>query len=375
MPSVREALLFIGMISGTSRDGVDTALVSFEGGMPRLRETQCLPYPPALADSLQVMIGAGRKPTANELEKVDDCLGDFFSHAVQALLEEGDIESSAVTAIGSHGQTVWHNPAGANPESIQLGNPQRITDNTGIVTVGDFRRADIKAGGQGAPLAPLLHRAVFKRESGTRVVLNLGGIANISILNSNGSVSGFDTGPANCLLDAWIREQRGELYDKKGAWSEGGAINKHLLLNLLMDPWFKQPPPKSTGVEHFNLQWLKKQERVNSIDPRDVQATLAQLTASTVASAIVPSNPADILVCGGGVHNTDLLCRIQGLLPGIPVLSTAAHGLDPDWVEAVLFAWLARERLAGNAQDTRKITGARQKVLLGEIYGLVERIK
>ena len=367
--------MFIGMISGTSRDGVDTALVSFEGGMPQLRDTQCLPYPPDLADSLQVMIGAGRKPTANELEKVDDCLGDFFSHAVQALLKKVGIESSAVTAIGSHGQTVWHNPAGANPESIQLGNPQRITDNTGIVTVGDFRRADIKAGGQGAPLAPLLHRAVFKRESGTRVVLNLGGIANISILNSNGSVSGFDTGPANCLLDAWIREQRGELYDKKGAWSAGGAINKHLLLNLLMDPWFQQPPPKSTGVEHFNLQWLKKQEPVNSIDPRDVQATLAQLTASTVASAIVRSNPADILVCGGGVHNTDLLCRIQDLLPGLPIRTTAEHGLDPDWVEAVLFAWLARERLAGNAQDTRKITGARHRVLLGQICEPVERIK
>ncbi|MFB3077089.1 MAG: anhydro-N-acetylmuramic acid kinase, partial [Lysobacterales bacterium] len=264
---------------------------------------------------------------------------------------------------------------GSKPESIQLGNPKQIAGHTGIVTIGDFRRADIQAGGQGAPLAPLLHYALFKPASGTRIVLNLGGIANISILNSNGSVSGFDTGPANCLLDAWIREQRGELYDKKGAWSAGGAINKHLLLNLLMDPWFKQPPPKSTGVEHFNLQWLKKQEPVNSIDPRDVQATLAQLTASTVASAIVPSNPADILVCGGGTHNIDLLCRIQDLLPGILILTTADHGLDPDWVEAVLFAWLARERLAGNAQDTRKITGARQKVLLGQICGPVERIK
>jgi anhydro-N-acetylmuramic acid kinase len=348
------------MISGTSRDGVDTVLVSFEDKRPEILYSMCVPYPPDLADSLKNMIENGQRPAANELEKLDDRLADFFSQAVQALLGKAEIKSSAVTAIGSHGQTVWHDPAGTNPESIQLGNPQRITGNTGIVTIGDFRRADIEAGGQGAPLAPLLHRALFKPESGTRIVLNLGGIANISILNSNGSVSGFDTGPANCLLDAWIREQRGESYDKEGAWSAGGTVNKLLLLNLLMDPWFKKPPPKSTGVEHFNLQWLKQQELVNTIDPRDVQATLAQLTVSTIASAAAPFNPADILVCGGGVHNTDLVRRLQDLLPGIPILSTANQGLDPDWVEAVLIAWLARERLAGNAQDTRKITGARQ---------------
>jgi len=361
--------LFIGMISGTSRDGVDTALVSLEDDQPRLLDSLCLPYPPDLADSLKDMIEAGQRPAANELQKTDDRLGDFFSQAVQALLERAGIESSAVTAIGSHGQTIWHDPGGTNPESIQLGNPQRIAGNTGILTIGDFRRADIEAGGQGAPLAPLLHRALFKPESGTRVILNLGGIANISILNSGGSVSGFDTGPANCLLDGWIREQRGEPYDRDGAWSASGAVNKILLGKLLMDPWFRKPPPKSTGVEHFNLQWLKQQVLVNSIDPRDVQATLAQLTASTVASAIAPSSPSDILVCGGGVHNTDLLCRLQDLLPGIPVLSTAKKGLHADWVEAVLFAWLARERLAGNAQDTRKITGAKQPVLLGQIYG------
>ncbi len=363
MPNVSD--LYIGMISGTSRDGVDTALVSLEGSVPRLGETLCLPYPPDLADSLKDMIEAGQRPAANELEKMDNRLGDFFNQAVQASLEKSGIESSAVTAIGSHGQTVWHNPGGTSPESIQLGSPQRIAGNTGIVTIGDFRRADIEAGGQGAPLAPLLHRALFKPDNGTRIVLNLGGIANISVLNSNGSVSGFDTGPANCLLDGWIREQRRELYDKEGAWSAGGTIDKLLLLNLLMDPWFKKPPPKSTGVEYFNLQWLKKQEHLNSIDPRNVQATLAQLTASTVVSAIAPFKPEDILVCGGGVHNSDLIRRLQDLLPGIPVLSTATQGLDPDWVEAVLFAWLARERLSDRPQDTQKITGARHPVLLG----------
>lgn len=356
------------MISGTSRDGVDTALVRFEGDKPHLLKTLCLGYPDDLAESLKVMIESGRKPADHELERVNDRLGDFFGQAALSLLEKADIKPSAFTAIGSHGQTVWHSPGGNNPESIQLGDPQRIAGKTGIVTIGDFRRADIEAGGQGAPLAPLLHRALFRPENGTRIVLNLGGIANISILNSDGSVSGFDTGPANCLLDGWIREHRGEFYDRDGAWSAGGEVKEQLLLNLLMDPWFRKPPPKSTGVEHFNLRWLLKQKLVNSTDPRDVQATLAQLTASTVASAILPSNPIDILVCGGGVHNMDLLSRLQKFLPGIPVRSTSSLGLDPDWVEAALFAWLARERLNGKAQDTRAITGSRQPILLGQIY-------
>ena len=308
------------------------------------------------------------RPAGNRLLQLDRQLAQFFASAALRVLAQAGIEKRTVTAIGSHGQTVWHHPAGPEPESIQLGNPQQIASDTGIVTIGDFRRADIEAGGQGAPLAPLLHRALFNPKSGTRIVLNLGGIANISILHSNGSVSGFDTGPANCLLDAWIQEQQGEFYDTEGAWSAGGDVNDLLLLNLLMDPWFKKPPPKSTGVEHFNLRWLQKQELVNSIDPRDVQATLAQLTASSVASAIIPFNAADILVCGGGVHNNDLIHRLQDLLPESLVITTAEHGLDPDCVEAVLFAWLARERLAGKTQDTRKITGARHPVLLGRIY-------
>lgn len=360
--------LYIGMISGTSRDGVDTVLVSFEHDKPHILSSLCLTYPHDLATALNRMISPGNRPSDSRLEHLDQQLAEFFSSAALRVLEQAGIKKKAITAIGSHGQTVWHHPRGPAPESIQLGNPGQIASNTGIVTVGDFRRADIEAGGQGAPLAPLLHRALFEPESGTRVVLNLGGIANISILKPNGSVSGYDTGPANCLLDGWIREQRGESYDKAGAWSASGAANERLLRDLLTDPWFKQPPPKSTGVEHFNLSWLKKQKLINSINPCDVQATLAQLTASTVAAAIIPTGPADVLVCGGGAHNHDLLRRLQGLLPGIAVLSTATQGLDPDWVEAVLFAWLARERLASKAQDTGKITGARQPVMLGRIH-------
>ena len=365
---MKDSCQYIGMLSGTSRDGVDAVLVEFGDHQPRLHESICLPYPPELAFLLKAMIEAGQRPAKQELEKVDGLLATFFSHTVQALLTKAGIEASSVVAIGSHGQTVWHDPNGAHPETLQLGNPQVIAQNTGMTTVGDFRSRDVRAGGQGAPLAPLLHRALFQPEKGRRVVLNLGGIANISVVSSDGTVMGFDTGPANCLLDAWIQDQLGKSYDRAGAWSGGGAVNKLLLLDLMMDPYFKKSPPKSTGVEYFNLKWLQSREMVNAIDPRDVQATLAQFTASTVASSVGSCNPADVLVCGGGAHNKDLLTRLKNLLPECTVESTASHGLDPDSIEAVLFAWLARERIAGRSQDTGSITGAREPVLLGEIY-------
>ena len=360
--------LYLGMLSGTSRDGVDAVLVSFAGDLPQLHATLCLPYPPDLAVLLKDMVDSGQRPASRDLKKVDDCLATFFSEAAQTLLEKAGIDAISVSAIGSHGQTVWHDPSGPEPETIQLGNPGQIARATGIVTVGDFRRADMEAGGQGAPLAPLLHRALFRPAQGTRVVLNLGGIANISVVSSDGSVSGFDTGPANCLLDAWIQKQRGEPFDRDGAWSAAGKVDSLLLLELMNDPYFKKPPPKSTGLEYFNLGWLEGRERMNSIEPHDMQATLAQLTASTVASAIAQYNPADVLVCGGGAHNQDLLGRLRILLPECTVESTIEHGLNPDCVEAVLFAWLARERIAGRPQDTGDITGASRAVLLGEVF-------
>jgi len=360
--------LYIGMLSGTSRDGVDAVLVSFDGDLPRLHEKLCIPYPIDIAVLLKGMIDTGQRPTSRDLVRADDRLAAFFSDAAQILMKKAGIEASSVAAIGSHGQTVWHDPTGPEPETIQLGNPGQIAHTAGIVTVGDFRRADMEAGGQGAPLAPLLHRALFQPEQDTRVVLNLGGIANISIVSSDGSVSGFDTGPANCLLDAWIQKHRGEPFDRDGAWSAGGAVDSLLLLDLMKDPYFKKLPQKSTGVEYFNLGWLESRERMNSIEPHDVQATLAQLTASTVASAVAQYMPVDILVCGGGVHNEDLLGRLRTLLPECPVTSTTSHGLHPDCVEAVLFAWLARERIAGRLQETGGITGAHKPVLLGEIF-------
>jgi anhydro-N-acetylmuramic acid kinase len=362
------APLYVGLISGTSRDGADAALLRLPAGTPELVATLCLPYPDDLAAALEGMLRAGRRPAATELRGLDPRLAAHFADAAERLLAEAGIPASAVSAIGSHGQTVWHAPEGPQPESIQLGDPARIAKLTGVTTVGDFRRADLEAGGQGAPLAPLLHRALFRPERGRRVVLNLGGIANVSVLDADGGVSGCDTGPANCLLDLWIRGQRGRPFDRDGAWAAGGTVDESLLADLLADPYFARPAPKSTGLEYFNSAWL--QRRLAGRDPvaRDVQATLAELSAVSVADAVRASGADDVLVCGGGVHNSDLLARLCRRLPGTPVQSTASAGLDPDWVEAVLFAWLARERLAGRCQDTRSITGARTPVLLGKIF-------
>lgn len=359
--------LYVGMISGTSRDGVDAALVRFSGERPELEEALCLPYPPALADELARLSRAARRPREAEIAPLDAALADHFADAATRLLRQAGAHAGSICAIGSHGQTVWHEPEGRDPVSIQLGAPEQIARLTGVITVGDFRSADIAAGGQGAPLAPLLHRALFRPERGRRAVLNLGGIANVSLIEADGSVTGFDTGPANCLLDNWIAEHRGRPFDADGEWARGGQVDQGLLGALVADPYFARRPPKSTGTEYFNLAWVESRARISGADPADVQSTLAELSAVTICDAIRGAAPSDVLVCGGGVHNAYLMERIRANLPGVPVHSTAGAGLDPDWVEAVLFAWLARERLAGRLQDTRRITGAREPVLLGEI--------
>ena len=366
------AELFIGMISGTSRDGVDAALVRFDDGMPQVVETVCEPYSPDIAAALRDLVLAGRHPTPDELVSLDKPLAAHFSRVAISLLDKAGVNPQQVTAIGSHGQTVWHDPESPQPETIQLGNPESIAGQTGIVTVGDFRTADMEAGGQGAPLAPLLHRALF-RPSGhdgsiTRIVLNLGGIANISIVEADGKISGFDTGPANCLMDGWIHSHLGADFDQEGCWAASGECSARLLESMLSDPYFSKAAPKSTGVEYFNASWLEPHLMTEHVDSADVQATLAELTAVTVVNSIQPYAPQDVLVCGGGTHNAYLMNRLQVLLPGIPVSSTASEGLDPDWIEAILFAWLARERLSDRLQDTGAITGARKPVLLGKIF-------
>jgi anhydro-N-acetylmuramic acid kinase len=364
---VTERHLYLGIISGTSRDGADTALVSFKKQRPELVDALCLPYPDGLAGKLETLVQAARRPTAQEMAELDPLIAAHFGTACQQVLQRTATDPGDVAAIGSHGQTVWHDPSGPRPESIQLGDAGLIARQTGIVTVGDFRAADIAAGGQGAPLAPLLHRALLQPAEGCRVVLNLGGIANVSVLRADGGVEGYDTGPANCLLDAWIGRHRGEKLDVDGRWAAGGAVDRQLLEEMLTDPYFSLAAPKSTGTEYFNLAWLERFGRVQLLEPRDVQATLLELTAVSATHSILCHSPTDVLVCGGGVHNTQLTQRIEHGLGSLPLSSTQDAGLNPDWVEAMLFAWLARERIEGREQDTGSITGARKPVLLGRV--------
>lgn len=365
--------MFIGMLSGTSRDGADAVLVEFDGHQPRVMSSQCVAYPAALADRLRHMIERHLRPGDDEMQLADQELAEFFALSAWGLLDAAGVKAKDVTAIGSHGQTVWHQPVKPRPETIQLGDPQHIANLTGIPTVARFRQADLAAGGQGAPLAPLLHGALFRPEKGVCAVLNLGGIANISVLDHAGNISGYDTGPANCLLDSWIRKHKGTDFDDGGQWAAGGAADDSLLDLLLADPYFAMKAPKSTGVEYFNYNWLRN--RLERRQPgklqaslRDIQATLSELTARTVAAGVMSAAATELLVCGGGTHNLDLMKRLQRLLPATRVETTASRGLDPDLVEAILFAWLARERFAGRILDTRRITGAREAVLLGEIF-------
>lgn len=358
-----EPTYIIGMLSGTSRDGADVAVVSFEGDQPKLESSACYPYPEQLADDLRDAIETGQRPDSETLRKLDRQLGQFFAACVHKITNDLGIDYQNIRAIGSHGQTAWHEP----PESIQLGDPQIIADKTGIVTVGDFRRADLDAEGEGAPLAPLLHRAVFRPDSGRRAVLNLGGIANLSLISAAGFVQGFDTGPANCLLDGWIRRIHGKAFDDAGQWASQGSVIQPLLMTMMEDKWFSRLPPKSTGVEYFNMHWLEQFADLEDFDAVDIQATLAELTVESVVEAL-PPNVSEVLVCGGGANNTDLLERFRAQRPDCGFCSTASYGVEPEAVESLLFAWLAHERLEERMQDTTSITGASHPVMLGSIF-------
>ncbi|HET6397787.1 MAG TPA: anhydro-N-acetylmuramic acid kinase, partial [Pseudoxanthomonas sp.] len=271
--------------------------------------------------------------------------------------------------IGSHGQTVRHRPGGEAPFTLQIGDGNVIAERSGIATVADFRRRDVAAGGHGAPLVPAFHAALLHSESEDRAVLNLGGIGNYTLLPRQGPVRGFDTGPANALLDAWCQRHTGAAFDADGAFAAGGTVDEALLARLLDEPWFALPPPKSTGREQFHLDWVQARLRGGE-SPADVQATLLELSAATAADALRAHQPrtARVLACGGGVRNPVLMRRLAARLPGVAVESTAAHGLDPDFVEAMAFAWLARQTLAGLPGNLPAVTGARGPRVLGVVH-------
>lgn len=363
-----QASLWLGLISGTSADGIDAALVRFA---PRLEviAVHTFAYPDELRARIVALARNQAAITLDDYGSLDVEIGERFADAALALMRDTGTATDAVAAIGSHGQTVCHRPNRPHPFTLQIGDPAVIAERTGLVTVADFRRADIAAGGQGAPLLPALHAAVLADPATPRAVLNLGGIANLTLLVPEQPVLGFDTGPANCLMDAWSQRMCGTPRDEGGAWARSGRADPGLLARLLDDPYFAAPPPKSTGREVFNLDWLDAR-LPQGFAPQDVQATLLQLSARSIADALRTHAPEirELYACGGGVHNAALMDALRAELSDLKIDTTTTLGLDPDFVEAVGFAWLARARLDGEPGNLPSVTGARGPRALGAVY-------
>ena len=364
--------LYIGLISGTSMDAVDAALVEFGDGGASTVATHSASIPSDLGRELH---GMAQDPSGAALRfwNADAQLGSVFASAALELLHAAGVDAHDVTAIGSHGQTVYHAPGAATPLTVQLGDPSVIAERTGITTVADFRRRDVAAGGEGAPLAPAFHRAVFSAEGVERGILNLGGIANLSVLPADPDrpLLGFDTGPANTLLDAWTRDRFGAEMDRDGALARDGEVLPSLLAALLAEPYFDRAPPKSTGRELFNRSWLDVRLDAHSeAGPRDVLRTLCELTVETAVAAIERFAPRtqEIYLCGGGARNPLVASLIEGRAGPIRVDTTDTLGIHPDWVEAAAFAWLAMRTLAGQAGNAPTVTGASRETVLGGIY-------
>ena len=364
--------LYAGLISGTSMDGVDTALVAFDEGGVTTVATHSAAIPDALKRELHAL---AQDPSVAALRfwNADARLGSVFADATLGLLEIAGVDAREVTAIGSHGQTVFHAPRAATPITVQLGDPSIIAERTGITTVADFRRRDIAAGGEGAPLAPAFHRAVFSAPGVERGILNLGGIANLSVLPAapGRPPLGFDTGPANTLLDAFVRSRFGADMDRDAALAHEGEVIPSLLAALLAEPYFDQAPPKSTGRELFNPSWLDTRLAAHAhAQPHDVLRTLYELTVETVVAAVERFAPRtqEIYLCGGGARNPLLAARFAERAAPTRVDTTERLGIHPDWVEAVVFAWLAMRTLAGEAGNASTVTGAARETVLGGIY-------
>ncbi len=364
--------LFLGLMSGTSMDGIDAALVRFGNKHCDVVAAACIPYP----DSLRLGLRAVRQDpgtcTIDMLGQLDREVGECFADAASEVLSKNRTAPENIVAIGSHGQTLRHQPDAKPPFTLQIGDPSIIAARTGITVVADFRRADMAVGGQGAPLTPAFHQWLFWRDKSNRVVLNIGGIANITVLPAHGPVTGFDTGPGNTLLDAWVRRYHNRDFDFEGSWAAQGLVSEKLLVAFMQDRYFAERPPKSTGFEYFNLGWLEGKIAECKVRPaeQDIQATLAELTCRSIADAIMlhASGTTEVFVCGGGFHNHDLMQRLSRRLSGVNIQSTSTHGLDPDWVEAAAFAWLAKRRISGEPGNLPSVTGATRPVPLGGIF-------
>ena len=364
---------YLGLISGTSADGIDAALVRFDGdathARPELAFGRTYPWDPALRARLVELGQRTAMLTLDEVGELDVRIGRAFAQAAKAAIEASGVATADIAAIGSHGQTLRHRAQGEIPFTLQLGDPSTIAERCGLRVVADFRRRDVAAGGHGAPLVPAFHAATLHSDAEDRAALNLGGIANFTLLPANGAVRGFDTGPANGLMDAWCLRHSGQAYDTGGGFAAQGRIDEALLARLLDEPWFALPPPKSTGRDQFHLAWMESKLR-GDVAPADVQATLLALSVRTIADALRAAQPHTqrVIACGGGVHNPLLMAALAAAMPGSVVESSAMHGLDPDFVEAMAFAWLARETLAGRPGNLPAVTGAAGPRVLGAIY-------
>ena len=375
-PIPTDRSLYVGLMSGTSADGIDAALVDFaDPASPRLLAAHASPWPQALRERLVELGQSGQSLTLDELGELNSRIATGFAGAVEGLLAAAAVAPGQVAAIGSHGQTVRHRPLGRGgdgtfPFTLQLDDASLLAERTGIAVVADFRRRDVAAGGHGAPLLPALHAALLGGAGEDRAVLNLGGIGNLTLLpGASGNVRGFDTGPANALMDAWCRRHTGQGFDRGGTFAAGGRVDEALLQRLLADPWFALPPPRSTGRDQFHLGWVDAR-LAGGESPADVQATLLALTARTVADVLQATQPATtrVIACGGGVHNPVMMDALARAMPGSTLESSAAHGLDPDFVEAMGFAWLARQTALGLPGNLPSVTGAAGPRILGGIY-------
>jgi anhydro-N-acetylmuramic acid kinase len=364
--------LYIGLMSGTSMDGVDGVLADFSG--PRLKVLAHCAAP--FASELKAQLGALQASGPDELHRsaiAANALVQVYAQVVQELLNSTGSPAASVQAIGAHGQTVRHRPQefDGTGYTLQINSPALLAERTGITVVADLRSRDVAAGGQGAPLVPAFHRGVFSRPGEQVCVLNLGGIANLSVLSLDDHVIGFDCGPANGLMDYWCQLQSGQPFDANGQWAASGAVIPGLLAELMTEPFLHKAPPKSTGRDLFNPQWLTgRLSNHQTAAPADVQATLAEFTTGACAVAVKRHAPNSrlLIVCGGGALNGHLMRRLAAALPGMAVESSAMHGLPPLQVEAAAFAWLARKALRREAGNLASVTGARGGRILGAIY-------
>ena len=352
-------------------DAIDAALVRIVEHDLQLIQYQQTPISKKLQQTIRSI---NTESTLSEISEIDVIMGNLFAEASLQVIESGDLAPEDIHAIGSHGQTILHLPEAKHPRTLQIGDANIIAYQTGIITVADFRRMDIAAGGEGAPLVPAFHQWLFQNEKSDRVILNIGGMANITLLpvDNKTAITGFDTGPGNALMDEWIQQHLDQDFDRDGVWASSGQCNQELLSQLLDEAYFKTAPPKSTGKDYFNLQWLENKLSMlkTSIDANDVQATLLELSTTTISEAIKNHAPDcdEILVCGGGVHNKLMMQRLSDLQSETKISSTEKAGLDPDAVEAVAFAWLAKCRMENQSGNLTSVTGADDQVILGAIY-------